>query len=82
MRRLGLALVPSFVWGVSGAIEVNRQMVNAVILRPLPYPDPGRLVVLWGNVKRVRVERRGASYPDFRDWRALRRRLRCARSAS
>ncbi len=25
--------------------------------------------MLWGNVKRVRVERRGASYPDYRDWR-------------
>src|SRR5262249_17893194 len=25
---------------------------------------------LWGNVQRTRIERRGASFPDFADWRA------------
>jgi len=44
-------------------------VVNAVILRPLPYPEPGRLVELWGNVKRASVERRGTSLPDYADWR-------------
>ena len=29
-----------------------------------------RLVQLWGNVQRATVERRGASYPDYLDWRA------------
>src|SRR5437763_1046503 len=45
-------------------------LVDAVRLRALPYAAPERLVVLWGNVMRARVERRGASYPDFLDWRA------------
>jgi hypothetical protein len=40
------------------------------VLRPLPYAEPARLVELWGNVRRVKVERRGASFPDFYDWRA------------
>ena len=53
-----------------GANTAIFSVMNAAILRPLPYPDPGRLVLLFGNVKRVRVERRGASYPDFQDWRA------------
>ena len=44
-------------------------VVNAVVLKPLPYRDPGQLTLLWGNVRRVNVERRGASYPDFADWR-------------
>ena len=52
-----------------GANTAIFSVVNAVILRALPYPDAGKLVILWGNVKRVRVERRGASYPDYRDWR-------------
>jgi predicted permease len=52
-----------------GANTAIFSVVNAAILHPLPYPDPERLVVLWGNVKRVRVERRGASYRDYRDWR-------------
>ena len=44
-------------------------VVNAVVLKPLPYRDPGQLTLLWGNVRRAIVERRGASYPDFVDWR-------------
>ena len=35
----------------------------------LPYAESDRLVVLWGNVMRAKLERRGASYPDFLDWR-------------
>ena len=43
---------------------------DATRARALPYPDASRLVQLWGNVQRARVERRGASYPDYLDWRA------------
>jgi predicted permease len=52
-----------------GASSAVFGLVNAVLLRPLPYPHPERLVELYGNVQRERVERRGASYPDFFDWR-------------
>ena len=44
-------------------------MVDAVRLRALPYAESDRLVILWGNVMRAKLERRGASYPDFLDWR-------------
>ncbi len=53
-----------------GADTAIFSVVDAVMLRPLPFAEPGRLVRLWGNVRRQRVERRGASYPDFVDWRA------------
>jgi predicted permease len=36
----------------------------------LPYRDADRLVEVWGTVQRTKVERRGASYPDYADWRA------------
>ena len=44
-------------------------LVNAAILRSLPYADPARLVELWGTVQRAHMERRGASLPDYADWR-------------
>src|SRR6266496_1623342 len=52
-----------------GANSAIFGVVNAVLLRPLPYKQPDRLVMLWGNVKRQVVERRGASWPDYIDWR-------------
>jgi putative ABC transport system permease protein len=39
-------------------------VVNAVILRGLPYLDADRVVLLIGNVQRQKVEQRGNSYPD------------------
>ena len=53
-----------------GANTAIFSVVNAVILRPLPYPEPARLVELFGNVKRAKVERRGTSFADYLDWRA------------
>lgn len=55
--------------GIGGNTAIF-SLVDAVRMRALPYPHADRLVVLWGNVMRAKVERRGASYPDFVDWRA------------
>jgi predicted permease len=66
----GFASVAIFVLALGiGANIAIFSVVNAVVLKPLPYRDPGQLTLLWGNVRRVNVERRGTSYPDFMDWR-------------
>ena len=52
-----------------GSTSAIFSLVDAVAFRGLPYADPNRLVVLIGNVQRTIVERRGASYPDYLDWR-------------
>ncbi|MEO7133075.1 MAG: ABC transporter permease [Vicinamibacterales bacterium] len=53
-----------------GATTTMFGLLNAVTLRPLPYPEADRLVELWGNVERQVVERRGTSIPDYLDWKA------------
>jgi putative ABC transport system permease protein len=53
-----------------GANTAIFSLVDAVRARALPYKDPSGLVELWGNVVRAKIERRGASYPDYLDWRA------------
>jgi predicted permease len=42
--------------------------VNAVLIRGLPFDDPDRILAL--GVRDARGRDRGASYPDFEDWRA------------
>ena len=53
-----------------GANTAIFSLIDAMRARALPYPEPSRLVQLWGNVMRSKLERRGNSYPDFLDWRA------------
>src|SRR4051812_44705193 len=66
----GFTLVAVFALaaGIGGNTAIF-SLVNAVRGGALPYPDADRLVEIWGTVQRAKVERRGASYPDFQDWR-------------
>ncbi|MGA2539333.1 MAG: ABC transporter permease [Terracidiphilus sp.] len=71
-RRLrndkGFACVAVFTLALGiGANSAMFSVVNAVLLRPLPYRDPQRLVLLaehWPQFPRLSV-----SYLNFRDWR-------------
>src|SRR5207244_10297976 len=57
----GFTLVAVFALAVGiGGNTAIFSMVDAVRVRALPYRDAERLVELWGNVQRARVERRGA----------------------
>jgi putative ABC transport system permease protein len=54
--------------GIGGTVTIF-SLGRATSVDSLPYPQADRLVQLWGTVQREQVERRGASYLDFVDWR-------------
>src|SRR5262245_45170393 len=70
-RSPGFAAAALLALGIGiGGNTAIFSVADAMREQALPYTDPERLVYLVGNVKRAAVERRGASYPDFLDWRA------------
>jgi putative ABC transport system permease protein len=52
-----------------GANTAIFTVINAALLRPLPYEDAERLVVVDTTMRRETIEVRSSSYPDFVDWR-------------
>lgn len=50
-----------------GANSAIFTVVNAVLLRPLPYPDAERLVVVYNSYPKSDLEYAGVSIPDYLD---------------
>ncbi|MGB9122290.1 MAG: ABC transporter permease, partial [Candidatus Angelobacter sp.] len=50
-----------------GATTAIFSIINGVLLRPLPYPDSDRVVLLMEKTKLI--PRFTVSYPNFVDWR-------------
>ena len=51
-----------------GAVTTVFSVIEAVLLRPLPYHDPERIAVLWSAVPSKDIQRNWTSYPDIQDW--------------
>ena len=62
-----LAVVLTLALGI-GVNSAIFSVVYGVLLRPLPYASPDRLVVLYGRYPQF--GRAATSLPDFQDWRA------------
>src|SRR3989442_12678142 len=68
VERPGFTVVAALTiaLGVGGTTAMFG-VVDAVLLRPLPYPDPHRLVMLW--TRTTGAPQAAASWPEFVDWR-------------
>ena len=51
-----------------GANAAIFSIINTVLLRPLPFPDPNRIVLVWDTDPHRNITRSTASVPEFLDW--------------
>ena len=65
-RWFTVAAVTALALGI-GANTTVFTLVNAMLIRGLPFDDPDRIVAVWtGNPEGQRLR---VSYPDYEDWR-------------
>jgi putative ABC transport system permease protein len=68
-KRPGFTAVAVFALALGiGANTAVFSVLRGVVLRPLPYADPDRLVVLWESNLKANAPREPASPPNFKDW--------------
>jgi putative ABC transport system permease protein len=71
-RNPGFAAVAILTLAIGiGANVMIFSIVNGVLLRPLPFPDSGRLVTLWETDANRGVVHGTASAPELLDWRVM-----------
>lgn len=56
-----------------GANTAIFSVVDAVVIRPLPYPDPDRVVMVWEDVTYAGFPKNTPAPANFVDWRRLNR---------
>jgi putative ABC transport system permease protein len=70
-RQPTLVLVATVTLAVGiAATTVVFPLIDAALLRPLPFEQADRIAFVSGTLRSDREDTRGASYPEIQDWRA------------
>src|SRR5262249_6305723 len=67
-RTMAVVAILALAIGI-GANTAIFSVVNAVLLRPLPYMQADRLVLLWGNFQKLNIERLHAKAAEYLDYK-------------
>ena len=66
--RFTLGVIAILSLGIAVTVLVFA-VLNAVVLRPLPYRDPERLAMLWTDDVKRNIHEEGVGLPTVSDWR-------------
>jgi putative ABC transport system permease protein len=71
VRSPGFSAIAMLTFAVGIGINTAVfNVVNGVLLRPLPYPDADRITLLWMDNRRQGIREDVTSYPNYADWRS------------
>ncbi|HTG14657.1 MAG TPA: ABC transporter permease, partial [Blastocatellia bacterium] len=69
-KNLGFTIVAVVALALgTGANSAIFSVVNAVLLRPLSYGEPDRVMMIWGHNTKIGDRQNSISTPDFNDYR-------------
>ncbi len=66
--QFALGVIAILSLGIAATVWVFA-VLNAVVLRPLPYRDPQRLAMLWTDDVKRNIHEEGVGLPTVSDWR-------------
>jgi predicted permease len=66
---LTAAIVVTLALGIGGSTAMF-SLVDAVLLRPLPFPDPDRLVMVWEDAAGIGFPQNTPAPGNFRTWKS------------
>jgi putative ABC transport system permease protein len=70
LRTPGFTAIAALTFGLG--IGVNTavfSVFDAVVLRPLPYPEPDRITMVWMDNRQQGIKEDITSWPNYQDWR-------------
>ena len=71
-RNPGFATVAILTLALGiGANAAIFSVVNTVLLRPMAFSDPSRIVFIWETYANRNISRGGAAPPEFLEWRTM-----------
>jgi putative ABC transport system permease protein len=70
LRTPGFTAIAALTFGLG--IGVNTavfSVFDGVVLRPLPYPEPDRITMVWMDNRQQGIKEDITSWPNYQDWR-------------